>query len=128
MAFAVHLIRLLPIALALAGVYVLGKRSRRRKAPGNNRGLTVSPLAGLVLGAMFSGFQAILQPESRHKVTEEQKEDDFGGDGGLEPPGGRRFHQQLRNIRQGAEVEELVVRTDHVPAPEDVRKQDRWGA
>ena len=58
---------------------------------------------------MFLGFQAIVQPEVRHRIVEEQKEESTDGD---EPPGGRLFHQQLRQIRDGEEPEELTVRID----------------
>lgn len=88
-------------------------RQRRSKARRQTRELMVSPLAGIALGAMLLGFQAVVQPDVRHMIVEMQKEDqvdDENGDGLL---GGRLFHDQLRRIRNGEEVEELTVRIDH---------------
>lgn len=87
-------------------------RQRRSKARRQIRELVVSPLAGVALGAMLLGFQAVVQPDVRHMIVEMQKEnqvDDENGDG---PLGGRLFHEQLRRIRNGEEVEELTVRID----------------
>jgi hypothetical protein len=86
---------------------------RRRLAREHPRDLVVSTRAGLALGAMFLGFQQIVQPEVRYVIAEQEKEDmDEEGNGEEEPSGGRLFHQQLRKIRKGEEVGELTVRVD----------------
>jgi hypothetical protein len=110
MTFGLILGRFLAVVLALGTVYALGHRHQRRKAQRTTRELVISPLSGLVLGAMLSGFQAIVQPESRHRIVQEQKEENLDDPTGHEPPGGRLFAQQLKRIRQGEEVEELNVR------------------
>ena len=116
MAFAIILIRFVAVLIVVAAVKTLSRRSRRRRAQRCTRELIVSPLSGLVLGAMFAGFESIVQPESRHRVVEEQKEDNLDDQRSPEPPGGRLFHQQLRRIRQGREVEGLLVRSDFQPS------------
>lgn len=89
---------------------------RRRIAREHPHDLVVSTRAGLALGAMFLGFQQIVQPEVRHVIAEREKEDmDEEGNGEEEPPGGRLFHQQLRKIRRGEEVSELTVRISAEP-------------
>jgi hypothetical protein len=100
----------LAFIVGLAAVNILRGRRRVRKAQRNTRELVISPLSGLVLGALLTGFQAILQPENRHRVVEEQRKESPDNHSGNEPPGGRLFAQQLQQIRQGADVEELVVR------------------
>lgn len=112
MAFAIILTSFIAALIVVAVASTLSKRSRRRRTQRSTRELIVSPLSGVVLGAMFAGFQAIVQPESRHRVVEEQKEDNLDDQSSPEPLGGRFLHQQLRQIRQGKEVEELVVRSD----------------
>jgi hypothetical protein len=96
--------------LACATIYWVGQRRRDLKSQQPAGDLIVSRISGLVIGAALLGFQAIVQPEVRHRIVEEQKEectDDLSGDG---PPGGRLLHQQLRQIRNGEEPEELTVR------------------
>jgi hypothetical protein len=89
---------------------------RRRIAREHPHDLVVSTRAGLAIGAMFLGFQQIIQPEVRHVIAEQEKEDmDEEGNGEEEPPGGRLFHQQLRRIRRGEEVEELTVKISSSP-------------
>jgi hypothetical protein len=89
---------------------------RRRIAREHPHDLVISTRAGLAIGAMFLGFQQIIQPEVRHVIAEQEKEDmDEEGNGEEEPPGGRLFHQQLRRIRRGEEVEELTVRLNSAP-------------
>jgi hypothetical protein len=100
----------LAIIVALAALRSLSTRHRVRRARQTTRELVISPLSGLVLGALLTGFQAILQPENRHRVVEEQREESPDDQSGNEPPGGRLFVQQLQQIREGAEVEEIVVR------------------
>jgi hypothetical protein len=63
------------------------RRQRRRRK--ESRELVISPMAGLALGAMFLGFQAIYQPQIRHMIVEEQKEESVNDESGAEPPGGR---------------------------------------
>jgi hypothetical protein len=89
---------------------------RRRIAREHPHDLVISTRAGLALGAMFLGFQQIVQPEVRHMIAEQEKEDmDEEGNGEEEPAGGRVFHQQLRKIRRGEEVGELTVKISSVP-------------
>jgi len=89
---------------------------RRRIAREHPRDLVISTRAGLALGAMFLGFQQIVQPEMRHVIAEQEKEDmDEAGNDEEEPQGGRIFHQQLRRIRRGEEVDELTVRLSAEP-------------
>ena len=91
---------------------------RRRIAREHPRDLVISSRAGLALGAMFLGFQQIVQPEVRHVIAEQEKEDmDEDANGEDEPPGGRLFHRQLRKIRHGEEVGELIVRLDTAGNP-----------
>jgi hypothetical protein len=98
---------------------------RRRIAREHPRDLVISSRAGLALGAMFLGFQQIVQPEVRHVIAELEKEDmDDEGNGEEEPPGGRHFHQQLRRIRRGEEVEELIVRLDQAERPAVAEKTE----
>jgi hypothetical protein len=100
--------------VALAAFCTLSARLRVRKVRPSTRELIISPLSGLVLGAVLTGFQAIVNPESRHRIVEEQREDSPDDQSGNEPPGGLIFVQQLRQIREGAEVEKLVVRVKSV--------------
>ncbi len=100
----------LGLVLTLAALHALSARRQVRRAQRTTRELVISPLSGLVLGALLGGFQAILQPENRHRVVEEQREESLDDKSGDEPPGGRLFFQQLQQIREGAEVEELIVR------------------
>ena len=89
---------------------------RRRIAREHPHDLVISTRAGLALGAMFLGFQQIVQPEVRHVIAEQEKEDmDEAGNDEEEPQGGRIFHQQLRRIRRGEEVDELTVRLSAEP-------------
>jgi hypothetical protein len=89
---------------------------RRRIAREHPHDLVISTRAGLALGAMFLGFQQIVQPQVRHVIAEQEKEDmDEEGNGEEEPPGGRLFHQQLRKIRRGEEVDELTVKISCEP-------------
>jgi len=71
----------------------------------------VSSLSGLAVGAMFLGLQELVQPEARHMIVEEMKEEAANDENG-EPLGGRAFHAQLRRIRAGEEVGEVTVKTD----------------
>lgn len=67
-------------------------------------------MSGVVLGAMLLGFQQFYQPQVRHLLAEEEREDALADDDeGDEPPGGRLLHEQLRQIRAGREVESLTV-------------------
>lgn len=86
---------------------------RRRIAREHPHDLVISTRAGLALGAMFLGFQQIVQPEVRHMIAEMEKEEqEDDANGGEEPPGGRLFHQQLRKIRHGEEVDYLTIRVE----------------
>jgi hypothetical protein len=98
------------VSLISAAAHMARRRRIRREHPHD---LVVSTRAGLAVGAMFLGFQEIIQPQVRHMIVEMENEDmDEEGNGEEEPPGGRLFHQQLRRIRRGEEVGELTVRLD----------------
>ena len=84
-------------------------RQRRKRARRRTGELVVSSMAGLAMGAMLLGLQEIVQPRVRHMIVEEQKETSVDDESG-EPRGGRLFHEQLRRIRSGEEVEGLTVR------------------
>ncbi|HEY6446053.1 MAG TPA: hypothetical protein VIY53_06310 [Acidobacteriaceae bacterium] len=97
-------------------------RQRRRRARKPAKDLVISPMAGLAMGAMLLGFQAILQPQVRHVIAEEQEEKSVDDENGEEPPGGRLFHEQLRRIRHGEDVASVTVRLD-----EAAQKQEASG-
>jgi hypothetical protein len=94
----------------------LRRQRRRRRAQQQSRELLISPMAGLAMGAMLLGFQAIVQPQVRHAIVEMQEEKSWDDESGEEPPGGRAFHEALRGIRAGEEINALTVRTDS-PGP-----------
>ncbi len=98
------------VFLVFAGVY-LGRAHRIKKARRGSRELVVSPLAGLALGAMLLGLQEIVQPQVWHMIVEMQEEKSVDDENG-EPLGGREFHEQMRRIREGGEVDEVTVRLD----------------
>jgi hypothetical protein len=88
--------------------YMVRHRRRRSKNPNE---LVISPLAGLTLAAALMGLQAIVQPQVRHTIAEQMEErgvEDANGD----PPGGQEFQEQLRRVRNGEEVGELIARAD----------------
>jgi len=76
------------------------------------RELVVSPMAGLSVGSMLLGFQAIVEPRVRHAIVEIQEEDSLDGADNEEPLGGRAFHEGLRRIRAGDNVGDLRVRIE----------------
>ena len=86
------------------------RQKRRRKRERESRELVVSSLSGLAFGAMLLGFQEIVQPQVRHMIVEELKEESVDDEDGDEPPGGRAFYEQMRRIRMGEEVEAVTVR------------------
>jgi hypothetical protein len=94
-----------------AAAYILHRR-RGRKARKATRELVVSPLSGLVVGAVLLGFQAIFQPQVRHMIAEEQNEQALEDENGLELPGGALFHRQLWQIRRGEDTSDLTVHMD----------------
>lgn len=96
------------VFMVWACAFMLRQRRARRRRRGE---LRISPGAGLVMGAMLLGFQAIVQPEARHMIVEEHEEKSFDAEN-EDLPGGRRFHEQLQRIRRGEEVEELTVRAE----------------
>jgi hypothetical protein len=115
MFFAVLTFAGIVASLISAAAHMARRRRIRREHPHD---LVVSTRAGLAVGAMFLGFQEIVQPQVRHMIVEMEKEDmDEEGNGEEEPTGGRLFHQQLRRIRRGEEVEEVTVKIS--PAPGD---------
>lgn len=95
--------------VAWAAAYML-LHKRRRKSQGTRRNLLISPMSGLVMGAMLLSIQAILQPQVRHVITEEQKEVAPEDEDGQEPPGGQLFHHQLQKIRKGESPKNLTVK------------------
>ena len=97
------------VSLIWAAVRMMRQRRESRRHP---RDLIISTRAGLAMGAMMLGMQAIVQPQVRHAIVEQQKEDAPDDDSGEPPPGGRLFHQQLRRIRSGEEVDALILRVD----------------
>ena len=103
-----------------ACVWMVRQRRRRRCA----RELVVSPLSGLAMGAVLLGFQAILNPDTLYVITEEIKEHADEDESGAEPPGGWLFHRQLRQIRRGIEVQQIVVKIA-APADESAHPSDR---
>jgi hypothetical protein len=88
--------------LVRACVSIRRQRSRARRKTGE---LMVSSLSGLAMGAMLLGFQEIMQPQVKHMIVEEMKETSVDDESG-EPNGGLAFHEQVRRIRLGEEVEE----------------------
>jgi hypothetical protein len=114
MFFAILTFAGIMVSLVSAAAHMARRRRIAREHPHD---LVISTRAGLALGAMFLGFQEIVQPQVRHVIAEQEREDLDEEDNGVEePPGGRLFHQQLRRIRHGEEVEELTVRIN--PEPE----------
>ncbi len=95
-----------------AAAYMLCHRRRGRKAREATRELVISPMSGLVIGAMLLGLQSIVQPQVRHMVAEEQKEEAFEDENGHEPPGGMLLHLQLRQIQKGEAPGGLTVHID----------------
>jgi hypothetical protein len=93
----------------VSAVLSMVRQRRKRRMLRQTRDLVVSPLAGLAMGAMFLGFQEILQPQVRHMIVEELKEEKLD-DEAAEPLGGRLFHEQIRRIRMGEEVAEVTVK------------------
>ena len=94
--------------VAWAAAYMLLHRRRRRSQRGRN--LLISPMSGLVISAMLLRIQAILQPEVRYRIAEEQKEVAPEDENGKEPPGGKLFHHQLQKIRKGEGPKNLTVK------------------
>jgi len=96
-----------------AGVSMIRQRRRRQRARRSARDLVISPMSGIVLGAMLLGFQQFYQPQVRNFIAEEAKQDIQDDDGsGDPPPGGWLLHHQLRQIRLGAEVDTLTVQVE----------------
>ena len=98
------------VVLFVVGACLYMRRQRRR-AKRKTGELVVSSLSGLAMGAMLLGLQEIVQPQARHMIVEEMKEEAVNDDNG-EPLGGRVFHEQMRRIRRGEEVEEATVRVE----------------
>ncbi len=93
----------------VSAVAYMVRERRKRKEQRASKDLVVSPLAGLAMGAMFLGLQEIVQPQARHMIVEELK-DERMDDGTEEPLGGRLFYEQMWRIRMGEEVEEVTVK------------------
>jgi hypothetical protein len=116
------LISFFVLLTGFAAIRAVSTRHTRHKAERSSRELSVSPLSGLVLGAMLTGFQAILQPESRPPITEEQKEEGFDRQGDCEPIGGWLLAEQLDRVRRGNGVEKLTVRASSSSNQDTLRK------
>lgn len=116
---------------ALAVWFVAGAvrsllRERRKRAERKDGELVVSSMAGLAMGAMFLGLKAIVQPEAQHAIVEILEEKSLEDGSGGEPPGGRIFHEGLRRIRRGEDVESLTLKVlwpegDAAAAQEETR-------
>jgi hypothetical protein len=91
--------------LVWAAARLLRDRKKQKAARGKGE-LVVSSLSGLAMGAMLLGLQEIVQPQTRHMIVEEMKEESANDDNG-EPLGGRAFHEQMRRIRAGEEVNDV---------------------
>ena len=93
-----------------AAFWMFSQHRRRQLARRAGRDLVISRMSAVVLGAMLLGFQQFYQPQVRHLLAEEEREDALADDdNGGEPPGGRLFYEQLRHIRSGGEVDTLIV-------------------
>lgn len=101
----------------------LRSQRSRRKARKQSRELIISPMAGLTIGAMFLGFEAIVQPHVRNAIVELQEEKNWDDKSGEEPPGGRAFHEGLRRIRAGEDVDALTVHIDPPPTEQETLDQ-----
>lgn len=97
--------------VAWAAAYMLAYK-RRRRLQRNTRQLLISPMSGLVMSTMLLGIQAILQPQVRYQITEQQREVTPEGENGKEPPGGKLLHEQLQRIRDGETAGILTVKLD----------------
>ncbi len=95
------------LCLAL-GVFYFRRHKWRGTAAQNKRELVVSRMAGLTMGAMLLGLQAVVSPESRPAIVERQREDETEN----ELPGGSVLRRQLRQIRKGEDIDALTVRLD----------------
>lgn len=96
------------VFVAWAAARIVRQRKRKKTRP---RELVVSSLSGVALGAMLLGFQEIVQPQVRHMIVEEMREEAVIDENG-EPPGGRVFHEQVRRIRAGEPVDDVTVRME----------------
>lgn len=93
-----------------AAFWMFSQHRRRQAARRAGRDLAISRMSGVVIGAMLLSIQQFYQPEVRHLLVEEERESTLAeDDNGDEPSGGRLFHDQLRQIRAGCEVEALTV-------------------
>jgi hypothetical protein len=97
--------------LAWAVVFTLLNK-RRSRSLRNTRQLLISRMSGLVISTMLLGIQAILQPQVRYRIAEEQKEEASKDEDGKEPPGGKLFHRQLKKIREGEIPDHPTVKLD----------------
>lgn len=102
----------LVLFVAWAVAYMLLHKHRRRSKQ-TTRHLLISPMSGLVMSAMLLGVQVILQPQVRYRITERHEEVASEDDDGKEPHGGKLFHRQLKNIREGESPNNLTVKMNH---------------
>ena len=93
------------VAFVVQACVWMWRQKRRRPT----RDLVISPRSGLAMGALFLGLQAILNPDTQFVIAERIKEHVDEDESGAEPLGGRLFHEQLRQIRRGIDVQQLVV-------------------
>ncbi|HKR28279.1 MAG TPA: hypothetical protein VJS11_12525 [Acidobacteriaceae bacterium] len=107
---AISVVSCAGLFVLFAAFWMLSQHHRRKSARRSGRDLVISRMSGVALGAMLLSFQQFYQPEVRHLLAEEEREDALADDDeGAEPPGGRVFHEQLRQIRAGCDVEALTV-------------------
>jgi hypothetical protein len=106
-----------------AAAFMLCHRRRDRKAREATRELVISPMSGLVMGAMLLSLHSIVQPQVRHMVAEEQKEA-FEDENGHEPPGGMLLHLQLRQIQKGEAPGGLTFHIDRQDPPYGAREEN----
>jgi hypothetical protein len=92
-----------------AAAHMFRQGRRDRKARRTTRELRISPMSGLVMGAMLLGFQAIVHPQVRNMIVEEQREEAFKDEGENEPID-MLFRRDLRRIRKGEDIDHLTVR------------------
>jgi hypothetical protein len=89
--------------------YMFRQGRRDRKARRTTRELRISPMSGLAMGAMLLGFQAIVHPQVRNMIVEEQRKEAFKDEGDNDLIG-MLFRHDLQRIRRGEDIDHLTVR------------------
>lgn len=111
MFFACTVNVLVALFVISAVAYMLRYRCSGRRSRQAKRELRISHMSGLVMGAVLLGFQAIVQPQVRHMIVEEQREEDLESDPN-QLPGNALLRHHLRQIRKGEAIDHLTVRVD----------------